>query len=77
MYLEPELEYFETPNGIKYAVLQDLDELADLGELDAYDRTVAETHLCNYGAIFIGEFHDVLDNQYELEEIAAHYDTVR
>ena len=71
-----EREYWETDSGIKYAVLEDLDELEELGELDAYDRTVAETHLYNYGVIFIGEFDDVLDNQYELEEIFEHYESV-
>ena len=74
-----ELEYFETGNGIKYAALESLDDLAETGlaALDEYDYTVAKTHLYNYGAIFIGEFQDVLDNEYELEEVAAHYATIR
>lgn len=71
-----ELEYFETDNGLRYAVLENLDELEELGELDAYDQTVAETHLYNYGVIFIGEFHDVLDNEYELEECFEHYESL-
>ena len=68
-----DLEYFETDNGLKYAVLESLDDLEELGELDAYDQTVAEAHLYNYGVIFVGEFQDVLDNEYDLEEVFEHY----
>ena len=67
------MEYYVTENGLKYRTLNSLDELAEIAELDMYDRTVAESHLYNYGVIFIGEFDDVLDNQYELEEIFEHY----
>lgn len=70
---ELDLEYFETDGGLKYAVLETMDELEELGELDAYDETVAETHLYNYGVIFVGEFQDVLDNEYDLEEVFEHY----
>ena len=72
-----DLNFFETSNGLKYAALANLDELAKLGELDAYDQTVAESHLYNYGAIFVGEFCDVLDNEYDIADAAAHYEMVR
>ena len=74
--MDMELDFFETDNGIKYAVVPNLDELAKLGELDTYDQIVAESHLYNHGVIFVGEFFDVLDSEYDIAEVAAHYETL-
>lgn len=38
-------------------------------ELFGYDKTVAECHIENCGYIVVDEYDDVVDNEYELEEV--------
>jgi hypothetical protein len=36
----------------------------------AYDKTVAECHLANYGKIYVDEYNQPIDDEYLLEMIA-------
>lgn len=51
----------------EFSVLHEIDE-----SWCSYDKSVAKSHLENYGVIFIDPIHrDPIDNGYDLEEIFA------
>lgn len=54
-----------TPNGLKYRATSDMNL-----EWNAYNISVAECHLANYGKIYIDtEYSEPIDNEYDLESI--------
>lgn len=53
---------YETDSGLKYSVLKE-------NNFSGYDKTVADTHLSNYGEIYLNSYGEPIDNEFDLEEI--------
>ena len=53
---------YETSNGLEYSVSKE-------NNFNGYDKTVADTHLNNYGEIYLDSYGKPIDNEYELETI--------
>lgn len=52
--------------GVKYDVTTKVDP-----EWNSYDKTVASVHLDNYGKIYVDEYGQPIDNEYDLESIMS------
>lgn len=55
-------ETLETSDGLEYSVIKE-------NNFEGYDKTVADTHLSNYGEVYLDSYGDPIDNEYELEEV--------
>lgn len=56
----------ETSNGLKFYF--DTKWITN-ENMKNYDRTVASSHITNYGKIICYENGEIIDNEYDLEEI--------
>lgn len=59
---ESSSEVYETSDGLEYKVSNE-------NTFTGYDGTVAETHLSNYGQVYLDSYGEPIDNDYELDEI--------
>lgn len=56
----------KTSYGLEFDILPK----EEVGRFDGYDRTTAECHVANVGCIIVDtQYHQPLDNEYDLEEI--------
>ena len=59
-----EISMKRTKYGKEYDVVHQIDQ-----HWNNYDKSVASAHLTNYGLIYIDEYGQPIDNEYDLEEI--------
>lgn len=55
-------ETHKTSSGLEYSV-------SKVNNFKGYDKTVAQTHLNNYGEIYLDSYKKPIDNEYSLEMI--------
>ena len=52
----------ETKDGLRYSVVSSSDEFR------GFDRVIADSHMYNYGRVFVDEWGHPLDVEYDAEE---------